>query len=206
MLGLNNESLGDAVSSFEAQEAAVARCPTCNEWIMLGAKRWGDVKFCSDRCLVEARCEAVASRLPAELIEEQVHLVHQAACPVCGGAGPVDLHLSHRVWSIVFLTTSVDDPRVSCRRCAVGVKLRDSLFSGLFGWWGLPMGLLLTPAQIYRNVAGLFTLPAPDSPSPPFVAHIRRCLAQEAWEEMEVEALEGEEPADSNEEALLVGV
>jgi hypothetical protein len=39
------------------------------------------------------------------------------------------------------------------------------LFSAVLGWWGFPWGLILTPVQITRNVAGMCAGPDSSKPS-----------------------------------------
>jgi hypothetical protein len=39
------------------------------------------------------------------------------------------------------------------------------LFSAVLGWWGFPWGLILTPVQITRNLAGMCAGPDPSKPS-----------------------------------------
>jgi hypothetical protein len=39
------------------------------------------------------------------------------------------------------------------------------LFSLFCGWWGFPWGLILTPVQITRNIAGMYKGPDPSKPS-----------------------------------------
>ena len=44
------------------------------------------------------------------------------------------------------------------------------------GWWGFPFGLIMTPVQVMRNLAGIFGGPNPASPSPALEKLIRRRL------------------------------
>ena len=43
---------------------------------------------------------------------------------------------------------------VTTRRSEVLASLPYCLISFLLGWWGIPWGLLLTPAIIWRNLSG----------------------------------------------------
>ena len=49
------------------------------------------------------------------------------------------------------------------------------------GWWGFPWGLLLTPIQVGRNLAGAFQA-APASHSPDFERVVREQLARQAMQ------------------------
>jgi hypothetical protein len=52
-------------------------------------------------------------------------------------------------------------------------------FSLLFGWWGIPSGLILTPVQITRNLMGVFSPPDPRRPSPKLEKLVRLNLARQ---------------------------
>jgi hypothetical protein len=49
-------------------------------------------------------------------------------------------------------------------------------YSGLLGWWGVPFGLIITPYQLTRNIAGM--LRRADRPSPDFIRVMRVHLAE----------------------------
>jgi hypothetical protein len=40
---------------------------------------------------------------------------------------------------------------VRCQSCGRKHQLRANGYSGAFGWWGIPFGLIITPIQIMRN-------------------------------------------------------
>jgi hypothetical protein len=81
---------------------------------------------------------AVSRQLPQAAVQEQVWKAHQGLCPKCGGAGPVDVHVSHKVWSALVLTSWASTPRISCRSCGLKSQLIGTAFSLVFGWWGIP--------------------------------------------------------------------
>ncbi|MFO0946564.1 MAG: hypothetical protein U1D30_11535 [Planctomycetota bacterium] len=56
------------------------------------------------------------------------------------------------------------------------------MFSGLFGWWGFPWGLVFTPLQIYRNVRGILSPPDSRVPSPELEYVVRQKLAERVAE------------------------
>lgn len=143
----------------------MAKCDHCGSMILWGGERAGDFRYCSDACREKGITQTVVQSLPEEVLEEALDSVHQGDCPKCGGPGPVDMHTSHRVWSIVFLTSWSSHPVLCCRRCAVKEKLFSTAFSGVLGWWGFPFGLIVTPIQIGRNLFGLAMGPHPDVPS-----------------------------------------
>jgi hypothetical protein len=77
----------------------------------------------------------------------------------------VDVHTSYLVISIIVITSSRSRPQVSCRSCGIKAKLGGALLSGLFGWWSIPYGIILTPFYITRNLVSIFLPPDPTQPS-----------------------------------------
>lgn len=130
----------------------MAACIACGSTILFGGKANGDLRFCNARCQSKGSLIILARRLPPDLVKERTRSVYHGACPKCQGPGPVDVHVSYRIWSAVFLTSWKNTPRVSCRHCRVKSQLGDAAFSLVLGWWGIPWGLIITPVQIIRNI------------------------------------------------------
>jgi hypothetical protein len=99
---------------------------------------------------------------------------------VCGGNGPVDVFTSHRVHSMLYVTSWRSLPRISCRGCATKAQLGGLFYSLCLGWWGIPWGFVMTPVQIFRNLNGLRQDPEPTRSAPQFEALVRMRLAREA--------------------------
>jgi hypothetical protein len=162
----------------------MASCNHCGTVIVFGGKRLGDRRYCSERCLqasvTRMAAQGLASEVPEELIQRQVTAVHQGNCPKCGRPGPIDVYFSHRVWSLIKVTSWSSRPHVSCRRCGVKAQIGDLLFSALFGWWGIPFGFLMTPYQIGRNIVGMVRGPDPGQPSPYLEQMVRLDIAKRA--------------------------
>jgi hypothetical protein len=68
-----------------------------------------------------------------------------------------------------------------CPKCGSSGPV-DAVFSLAFGWWGFPWGLIMTPVQIFRNVAGLLNATDPMVPSPQLGHIIRLHIAANAFE------------------------
>ena len=136
-------------------------------------------RFCNETCQARGTLLAVANQIPQAIILEQTWKVHQGTCPKCGGAGPVDLYVSHSVWSALLLTSWKSTPEVSCRSCGRKSQWLGVASSALFGWWGLP-GLVITPVQIGRNLVGIARSPDASAPSPQLEKAIRIMLASHA--------------------------
>lgn len=152
-------------TSCYQRKKEMASCAYCNSLILFGGTRAGDLRFCDAKCAEKGRLAFAANELPQAEVAKYLGQVHRGRCPECGGAGPVDLHTSHRVWSAVFMTSWASRPVISCRPCGVKRQLGDGLFSLLFGWWGVPWGILMTPVQVAKNVVSLVRAPDPSRPS-----------------------------------------
>jgi hypothetical protein len=155
----------------------MAKCAYCGTTILFGGKKDGDLRFCNETCCEKGVAVRIARRLPEDEVQKRAAVVHQGNCPKCGGPGPVDVHVSYRVWSAVHLTSWQSRPQVSCRSCGVKHLLGDTAFSFLLGWWGFPFGLIVTPIQLFRNIVGLASSPDPTLPSEALASLVRADLA-----------------------------
>jgi hypothetical protein len=101
-------------------------------------------------------------------------------CPQCKGPGPVDVHQSYRVYSLVFMTRWENLHKIACRRCGVKTQLGNMVISLVAGWWGFPWGLIMTPVQIGRNISAMLKGGRDDGPSPKLERAVRIRLAGNA--------------------------
>ena len=143
----------------------MAKCASCGSTIVIGGKKQGKLRFCNDECLQLEVFLSALNHVPDDLLEKQIRAVHKGNCPKCHGPGPVDVHTSHQVWSLLVLTSSKSNPQISCRKCGIKAKIRDGVLSLFVGWWGLPWGPIMTPIQVIRNIVGIFHSPDPTNPS-----------------------------------------
>jgi hypothetical protein len=130
-------------------------CDYCGATILFGGVRSANHRFCDQKCAAGGALMTIAGQIPADVVQKQVWSLRQSNCPVCAGPGPVDVHTSHRVYSVLLMTSWRNQPRLSCRSCGVKAKLADTAFSLIAGWWGFPWGLIMTPVQVGRNVVGM---------------------------------------------------
>jgi hypothetical protein len=143
----------------------MAYCNYCKTSILFGGVRDGHERYCNQRCRHNGALLKVAGHVPAESMQSEITRLHKGTCPRCGGAGPVDVHRSYRVWSAMVLTSWSTVPVLGCRSCARKSQLGGAAFCLFLGWWGIPWGLIMTPIQITKNVVGMFTGPHPARPS-----------------------------------------
>ena len=144
----------------------MAACGYCNSTIIFGGKREGSLRFCNDKCLHAGRLIQASQQIPESTVLALVQTLHGGTCPKCHGSGPVDVFKSYRVWSALLITSWKNIPQVSCKRCGTMSQWQSLGFSLLFGWWGFPWGLVMTPVQVGRNIFGLLRHYDPYRPSP----------------------------------------
>ena len=143
----------------------MANCSYCGSTILFGGKQDGELRFCNAKCQEKGVLVRVSRELPGPLVDQAIRSTHDGNCPKCQGPGPVDVHVSFRVWSALILTSWSSRPQLSCSSCGWKAKLGDALFCLGLGWWGFPWGLILTPVQVGRNLIGIATPPDPAIPS-----------------------------------------
>ena len=160
----------------------MASCDNCGTTILFGGQKVGAHRFCNDSCAANGAFMRVAEQLPADLVEQQAWNLRQAPCPVCQGPGPVDVHTSHRVYSVLVMTSWRNQPRLSCRSCGTKAKLTDTAVSFFAGWWGFPWGLIMTPVQIGRNIVGMVSARDGSAPSPQLQKTVRTMIASQLAE------------------------
>lgn len=114
------------------------KCAYCNSTILFGGKRDGDLRFCNDECLEGGAIIAESLAIPEDTVRQEVWKIHQGPCPLCNGQGPVDVHASHWIWSVLIVSSWNSKPQLSCRRCGIKAQLGSALFSFFLGWWGIP--------------------------------------------------------------------
>jgi hypothetical protein len=135
----------------------MGRCDHCRTIILFGGVSAEGMRFCSQSCAQKAHLAIVGQTLPQRDVRKHVWDVYKGQCPECGRAGPTDIRVSHRVFSVVVFTRWSSHPVLACRGCGIRQQLLGLVVSLLFGWWGFPWGLLMTPVQILRNLIGLLS-------------------------------------------------
>lgn len=155
----------------------MTRCDYCGSSILVGGTRDGQRRYCNATCASKGSLAAASREVPDDAVRAEVAKVHRGPCPKCRGAGPVDVHTSYRVWSAIYLTSWSSRPQVACRRCGNKARLGDTLYCLVLGWWGIPWGVLITPVQVVRNLAGLFRAGSSASPSAQLATMVRLQMA-----------------------------
>jgi hypothetical protein len=143
----------------------MATCAYCGETIVFGGVKAGDLRFCNGKCLYKARILASSPSVPEEAVADLARQIHSGPCPLCQGPGPVDVHVAYWVWSALAFTRWGNRQQVSCRRCAAKSQAGRLAVSAVFGWWGFPWGIFITPVQVCRTAMALASPPKPMEPS-----------------------------------------
>ena len=153
----------------------MSKCLNCGRHsIILSVEEAGE-RFCSERCCKEFPILQWTAVRPEDVYRRAVE-IRNSACPCCGRPGPLDAHKLYRVWSAVVVTIWSTQSVVCCRRCGREEQLAAASLSLALGWWGVPLGPLLTPVQVIRNLLAM-RRPTPPSPSAELLAAARRELA-----------------------------
>lgn len=155
----------------------MARCAACGATILFGGRTYGNLRFCDDSCASNGQLAIIASEVPHSEARMLAMRIHSSRCPKCSGPGPVDVRTAHAVWSALVMTRWTAARQLSCHKCGVKRQLVSTLSSTLLGWWGMPWGLVMTPVQVVRNVAGMVKPHDPRQPSDQLVQHARLMIA-----------------------------
>lgn len=155
----------------------MAACGACGQTILFGAVRTKNFHFCNKKCRQnQPRDLIVADQISDDLCQEYAHELRQEDCPKCRGAGPLDIHTSRSVWSLLVYSAVVTESELCCRSCGVRGKIVGILFSLLLGWWGI-LGIVWTPLLIITNLLGMFGGGNSARPSAALVQRARLLLA-----------------------------
>jgi len=143
----------------------MAKCGYCGTTIIFGGMKENGLRFCNSECHRKGRVLVLSRDIPQNLVDEQAGRIHRGSCPKCQGNGPVDVHSSYRVYSMLIYTSWRTAENVCCRSCGTRRQIWDAMFSLILGWWGFPWGLIMTPVQISRNIVGMLRGPDDIKPS-----------------------------------------
>ena len=151
-------------------------CDNCETIILFGGVRNGKFRFCSESCQSKGHLILLAHKLPQEMVDQYVNETHKGQCPKCHGKGPIDAHISYKIWSALLFSSYKSDPQISCCSCGIKSQISSVFYCFFLGWWEFPWGLIITPIQIIRNFIALFKKPNPMKPSPQLEKLVRMNL------------------------------
>jgi hypothetical protein len=143
----------------------MATCDYCGATIIFGGVRDHNLRFCNKNCRQKGQALVLANEIPDDIVDQRTREMHQGACPICKGVGPVDVRNSYIVFSIIIFTFWKNIQIVGCRSCGIKRSIIYMILSLIFGWWGFPFGLIMTPIIVIRNLISIFKVPDETKPS-----------------------------------------
>ncbi|WP_052941288.1 hypothetical protein [Chromobacterium subtsugae] len=153
-------------------------CDFCGSWAGRSAVVDGGQRFCRQACLREARLLEISEDIPTDMIFQHACRIKQGSCSLCKKASSTtEVRPYYRVWSIGILTRWTKRTHICCHSCGRKTNFACLIFSFAFGWWGMPWGLIITPAQIISNLAEMFRSRADATPSDALLRAARLDLA-----------------------------
>jgi len=157
----------------------MTKCAYCKTTILFGGVQDNYLRFCNEECHQNGYPLLVAEEIPQTVVDQNAGEIYRGRCPKCKGQGPVDVHISYRVYSAVFYTSWSSRSHLCCKSCGIKTQLSDTFFSLLLGWWGFPWGLIMTPVQVARNIAGALSSSAEPQPSEKLKQLVRVVVAKQ---------------------------
>lgn len=153
-------------------------CYTCKRTVAFGGIKDHGFRFCSKPCHQRkaALIDAIA-RVPEGNVSAEAHRIKNGPCGKCGRSGNIEFHKSVFVWSAILITRMSEQTFVGCSSCARKKQALSTAGTFLVGWWGIPFGLLFTPAALIANVYHMVRSGPRREPSPLLRDHARERLA-----------------------------
>jgi hypothetical protein len=140
-------------------------CAYCSTTILFGGQPEDGKVYCDERCRESARLLGLAARIYPDQVQRKAGQIHRRNCPLCGRAGPTDVHRVFHIRSALFRSFWGSRPMLCCHRCARRAQWLGLGSCVLLGWWNFPWGVMMTPVQIARNLRAIFSGPDPGRPS-----------------------------------------
>ena len=159
------------------------KCATCGSRIAFGGKKEGPFRFCNAGCYKKGGGYLLFDSVPEDAVDDVMLAMHQGMCPMCEGPGPVDVHLAHEIWAILFWTSYSSTPHICCQSCGQKKRFLAIISSFLLGWWSFPTGIIMTPIQLARNIAGMMAMPDTSLPSVELENIVRLDIANKMYRE-----------------------
>ncbi|MES2038319.1 MAG: hypothetical protein V4495_10795 [Pseudomonadota bacterium] len=140
-------------------------------------------RFCSHRCLQDARISEAAVDLADATILQAARKIRSGACPVCNSmATPVEVRYSYIATSIIFMSNQETKTRLCCVPCGRKENRGGLLVSFFIGWWGIPWGPIFTIAALFGNLKAMFEMTSDEEPSDELMKLTKNQLAVSALE------------------------
>jgi hypothetical protein len=186
--GVDNSKLQSLVvqarKSAYRETKGTSECDFCGSSARFSALLDGGQRFCSKNCLRNARLMEVSEDISEETIFQHACRIKESPCPLCQQlSSKTEVRRYYRVWSIGILTSWVKRTHICCLSCARKTNFGSLIFCTLFGWWGIPWGLIITPAQIFANISEMFKSRSESPPSEELIQAARLDLAAKLYKQ-----------------------
>jgi hypothetical protein len=143
---------------FFGEEVIMATCASCGNSILWGGVRLNGRRYCGQKCCSQDEFGRFAASIPEQAVKIEAKKIRNGNCPVCSQRGEeIELRKSYKAISYVIMTRWGVYPIISCSSCHRKKVLGDFFLTLLFGWWGFPWGLIITPVQLIRNICAFAT-------------------------------------------------
>jgi len=155
-----------------------SECDFCGSSARFSAILDEGQRFCSKTCLRNARLLEVSEEIPKETVFQHACEIKESPCPLCNkSTSKTEVRHYYRVYSVGILTSWTKKRHICCLSCGRKMNFWSLVFCTLFGWWGVPWGLIITPAQIIANIAEMFKPRSGSAPSEDLILAARLDLA-----------------------------
>ena len=85
-------------------------------------------------------------------LHEYTELLRRLPCPVCNRTDEkLNASITATAISYIFLTQLRKELKIACPQCLDKLHKDATTKSALFGWWGIPWGIIRTPGAIIFN-------------------------------------------------------
>lgn len=160
------------------QTKGTKECDFCGSSARFSAVLDEGQRFCSESCLRNARLLEISEDIPKEAIFQYACSIKEGPCPSCQQySSKTEVRPYYRVWSIGIFTHWTTGTHICCRSCGRKTNFLSLIFCTAFGWWGMPWGLIITPAQIIANIAEMLRSRGDSAPSEELLLAARLDLA-----------------------------
>ncbi|MBC3882632.1 hypothetical protein H8K35_14665 [Undibacterium sp. LX40W] len=193
--GVSPDKLGSLVRQAKKdsyrQSRGTTECDHCGNSARFSPVLDGGQRFCSKSCLRKARLLEISVDISETEIVRHARNIKIGECPDCHRKdSKVEVRYYYRVWSAAIITQWTKRNHVCCRACGRQTNFGSLMFCLLLGWWGIPWGIIITPAQIISNIVEMFKARDEPEPSEELIAVARINLAAARARQQQAEAVD----------------
>ncbi|WP_295802081.1 hypothetical protein [Mucilaginibacter sp.] len=99
-----------------------------------------------------AKADILTKEVNAEELAGHVETLRNLPCPICGSTGEkLNATIVSNVMSFIVFTHQSKEVKIACPRCLNKQNNNAMVKTALLGWWGIPFGLIRTPAALMFN-------------------------------------------------------